>query len=184
MAGALWKMADRRESLCGALRHRLFGLESGQVEGWPLGSVQRRHPLWRPRSQWYVDIWIFNCVVLKRGTVSCMVIQQRSSTIVFCASNDPMIFGLSQFWDDAIIDYPITFQRNLRKFSVFLRLNTNLWNRVITILISIYLMSSLNRMMWWSWWMIIYLAGNIIGCSIENSVVCFTYIFSTCARKK
>lgn len=85
MAGVLWKVADRRESLRGAIWHRLFGLEPGQVEGRSLGSMQCRHPLSWPRSQRYANIRIFNRLVLKRGIVYHIVIQQRRNMIVVCA---------------------------------------------------------------------------------------------------
>lgn len=136
MAGTFWKMADRGESLRGALWHRGFSLEFGQVEGWPLGSLQCRHSLSRPRSQRHVDIWIFNSLVLKRGTVYCLVIQQRNSTIdcVWCqalSSSDPMTSTLSKFWDGAFIDCLSTF---LRKCLAFLKLNS-LWTGVIVMLL-------------------------------------------------
>ena len=81
MAGALWKMADRRESLCGSLWHWLFGFKPGQVERRPLGSMQRWHSLSRPGSQRYADLWVINCLVLERGTVYCRIPWERRSIL-------------------------------------------------------------------------------------------------------
>lgn len=77
MTGALWKVAGRRESVCGALWHKLFRMEPGQVERRLVGSVQRWDPSSWPGSQWYAHIRIFNCLVLKRGNIYCTGIQQK-----------------------------------------------------------------------------------------------------------